>query len=121
RGFQNALSLDLEGHVAETASTNAFLVKDGVVRTPVPNGTFLAGITRLRTIELLRADGVEVDEASLTVADFEDADEIFVTGNAIKLLPVTRFEARDLPVGPVFTRARVLYWAYAHEGQVAAQ
>ena len=69
RGFQNALSLDQEGHVAETASTNAFLVRDGVVMTPVPNGTFLAGITRARIIDLLRDDGVEVVEAALTVAD----------------------------------------------------
>ena len=115
RGFQNALSLDLDGHVAETASTNAFLVRDGVVFTPVPNGTFLAGITRLRVMELLRADGVEVREASLTVEDFAAADEIFLTGNANKVMPVTRFEERELPVGPVATRARALYWAYAHD------
>ena len=48
RGFQNALSLDQEGQVAETASTNVFLVRDGVVLTPAPNGTFLNGITRQR-------------------------------------------------------------------------
>ncbi|MEM8658156.1 MAG: branched-chain amino acid aminotransferase, partial [Pseudomonadota bacterium] len=70
RGFNNALSLDLEGHVAETASTNAFFVRDGIVFTPVPNGTFLAGITRKRSIALLRGDGIEVREASLTVEDF---------------------------------------------------
>ena len=50
RGFQNALSLDQEGHVAETASTNVFLVRDGVVMTPAANGTFLNGITRQRVI-----------------------------------------------------------------------
>ena len=50
RGFQNALSLDQEGNVAETASTNVFMVRDGVVLTPVANGTFLNGITRQRVI-----------------------------------------------------------------------
>lgn len=114
RGFNNALSLDLDGNVAETASTNAFLVEDGVVRTPVPNGTFLAGITRARVIELLRAEGITVEEASLTVEDFSNADEVFLTGNASKVMPVTRFEERELGQGPIATKARELYWAYAH-------
>ncbi|MEO1549499.1 MAG: branched-chain amino acid aminotransferase [Pseudomonadota bacterium] len=113
RGFNNALSLDLDGHVAETASTNAFVVRDGVVFTPKPNGTFLAGITRARTIDLLRADGVEVVEASLTVEDFANGSEIFLTGNASKIMPVSRFEDRALPFGPIAKRARALYWDYA--------
>ena len=113
RGFNNALSLDLDGHVAETASTNAFMVRDGVVFTPKPNGTFLAGITRARTIELLRSDGVEVVEASLTVEDFAQASEIFLTGNASKVMPVSRFEETALPFGPIAKRARSLYWDYA--------
>ncbi|MSU88554.1 branched-chain amino acid aminotransferase [Rhodobacteraceae bacterium 2CG4] len=114
RGFNNALSLDLDDNVAETASTNAFMVRDGVVFTPVPNGTFLAGITRARVIGLLRDAGHEVVETSLGVADFHRADEIFLTGNASKVMPVTRFEDRDLPVGPVGKAARAAYWDFAH-------
>jgi branched-chain amino acid aminotransferase len=114
RGFSNALSLDIDGHVAETASTNVFAVRDGAVFTPVPNGTFLNGITRQRVMALLRADGVEVVETSMTVADFAEADEIFVTGNIAKVMPVARFQDRDLPPGPVAARARSLYWDYAH-------
>ncbi len=120
RGFQNALSLDIEGHVAETASTNVFLVRDGVVFTPVPNGMFLAGITRARTIGLLRGDGVEVVEAVLTVEDFAKSDEIFTTGNANKVMPVTRFEERELPTTAMAQRARRLYWDYAHQTRAAA-
>jgi branched-chain amino acid aminotransferase len=120
RGFNNALSLDIEDNVAETASTNVFLVRDGVVFTPVPNGMFLAGITRARVIELLRGDGVEVVETSLTVPDFAAADEIFTTGNANKVLPVTRFEDRTLPSTAMAGRARALYWEFAHQRAVAA-
>ncbi len=120
RGFQNALSLDAEGCVAETASTNVFLVRDEVVFTPVPNGTFLAGITRARVIALLRADGVEVVEASLTVEDFHGADEIFTTGNANKVMPVTRFERRELPTTATAMRARALYWDFAQQTRRAA-
>ncbi len=113
RGFSNALSLDVEGHVAETASTNVFMVRDGVVFTPVPNGMFLAGITRARVIALLRADGVEVVETSLTLADFDAADEIFVTGNIAKVMPVARYQDRVFAVTPFADRARALYWDYA--------
>lgn len=120
RGFHNALSLDQAGNVAETASTNAFLVRDGVVVTPAPNGTFLAGITRARVIDLLRVDGVVVVEAPLTVADFAAAEEIFLTGNASKVTPVTRFEDRDLGGAPMAARARALYWDYAHQCRRAA-
>jgi branched-chain amino acid aminotransferase len=120
RGFHNALSLDQAGHVAETASTNVFLVRDGVVMTPAANGTFLNGITRQRVIALLRDDGVEVVEASLAVEDFAAADEIFLTGNANKVVPVTRFEDRELPSAATAARARALYWDYAHQTRRAA-
>jgi branched-chain amino acid aminotransferase len=60
RGFDNALVRDMLGNVAETGTSNIFMVKDGVVMTPAPNGSFLNGITRQRVIDLLRASGVEV-------------------------------------------------------------
>ncbi len=112
RGFNNALSLDLDGHVAETASTNVFLVKNSVFYTPVPNGTFLNGITRQRVIKLLQEAGHEVVETSLKVEDFAAADEIFCTGNANKVQAVTRFESRDLPTDQGLM-VRQLYWDYA--------
>lgn len=114
RGFKNALSMDLDGHVAETASTNVFMVKDGVAMTPKPNGTFLNGITRQRIMALLRADGVEVREASLTPEDFADADEVFLTGNASKVMPVTALDDRKFDTSPIAMRARELYWDFAH-------
>ena len=114
RGFNNALSVDWEGHVAETASQNVFMVRDGEILTPKPNGMFLAGITRKRCIELLRGDGVDVKETSLTLEDFDTADEIFLTANAAKVMPVTRYKDRDLGHGQMGTRMRRLYWDYAH-------
>ena len=53
RGFDNALVLDMLGNVAETGTSNIFMVKDGHIFTPAPNGTFLSGITRSRTIDVL--------------------------------------------------------------------
>ena len=113
RGFTNGVVLDALGNVAETCSSNIFLAREGKVITPVQNGTFLAGITRNRTIALLREAGVEVEERTVTPADLDTADEIFTTGNAGKVQPVTRYESRDLQPGPLGTRAAALYMAYA--------
>ena len=113
RGFGNALVADAMGNVAETATSNVFMVKDGVVFTPIPNGTFLAGITRARHIANLRADGFDVVEAVLSFADFEAADEIFLTGNLNKVTPVSAFEDVSYATGPVTRRAREIYWDWA--------
>ena len=113
RGFSNALVADALGHVAETATTNVFMVRDGEVFTPTPNGTFLAGITRARHIANLRADGVTVRETVLSFDDFHKADEVFMTGNMSKITPVTALEDTQYQVGPIARRARELYWDWA--------
>lgn len=120
RGFQNALMLDMLGNVAEFGNSNVFMAKDGVVFTPVPNGTFLNGITRQRAISLLRGDGITVVETTLRYADFLAADEIFSTGNFAKVAPVIRIDGRELKPGPLYTRARKLYWDFAHAVKLAA-
>lgn len=114
RGFDNALVLDMLGNVAETGTSNIFLAKDGVVKTPAPNGTFLNGITRQRVISLLRGAGMPVEETSLSYADFEQADEIFSSGNYSKVMPIYRIDDRQVQPGPMFRKARELYMDFAH-------
>jgi branched-chain amino acid aminotransferase len=114
RGYDNAVVCDMLGNVAELTTSNVFMVKDGVVLTPIPNGTFLAGITRQRVIGLLRGAGVTVIEKTLSYRELEAADEIFATGNYSKVVPVTRIGERVLPMGPIYRRARQLYWEFAH-------
>ncbi|HEY3799538.1 MAG TPA: branched-chain amino acid aminotransferase [Caulobacteraceae bacterium] len=118
RGFDNCLLTDMLGNVAELANSNVFMVKDGVVMTPAPNGTFLDGITRRRTIQLLRDAGETVVETSLRYRDFQDADEIFSSGNFAKLSAITRIDQRPLQAGPVFRKAAELYRDFAAESRV---
>ena len=113
KGFANALVADAAGNVAETATANIFMVRDGEVLTPIPNGTFLAGITRARHIQNLREYGKKVSETVLTFQDFEDADEVFMTGNMTKIIPVTAFEDKNYQVGSVAKLARELYWDWS--------
>jgi len=116
KGFDEAVMLDPIGNVAEFSSSNLWIAKDGAAHTPVPNGTFLNGITRQRVAKLLRQAGIDVYERTITWNEVLDADEIFSTGNYGKVLPVTRVDSRDLQPGPVYTRARELYWEFAHAG-----
>ena len=113
KGFANALVADAMGNVAESATANVFMVKDGEVFTPIANGTFLAGITRTRHMKNMRADGMTVHETVLSFKDFEEADEIFLSGNFSKVTPVTAFEENQYQVGPVTRRVRELYWDWA--------
>ncbi|MEE2773578.1 MAG: branched-chain amino acid aminotransferase [Pseudomonadota bacterium] len=113
KGFSNALVSDVMGNVAETATANIFMVKDGEVFTPIPNGTFLAGVTRARHIRNLKENGVKVHEKVLSFVDFEEADEVFMSGNMMKVTPVKSFEDRQYQLGPVTKMVRELYWDWA--------
>ena len=113
KGFGNALVTDMMGNVAETATANIFMVKDGEIFTPIPNGTFLAGITRARHMTNLAREGMAVREAVLTFEDFESADEVFMSGNFSKVTPVTAFDDVSYQVGPVARKVREMYWDWA--------
>jgi branched-chain amino acid aminotransferase len=117
KGFNNALVADAMGNVAESASANVFMVKDGEVFTPIPNGTFLAGITRARHMENMAQDGMKVHETVLSFQDFHDADEVFLSGNMMKVTPVSAFDDTTYEVGananPVTRRVREMYWDWA--------
>lgn len=114
KGFGNALVGDAMGNVAETATANVFIVKDGAVFTPIANGTFLAGITRARHIANLRADGVEVQETILSFEDVHNADEVFLSGNFAKVTAVRAFDDTTYSSDrPMTDRARRLYMDWA--------
>jgi branched-chain amino acid aminotransferase len=116
RGYANAVMLDLMGHVSEFASANIFMAKEGVVQTPVPNDSFLDGITRQRVIRLLRGAGIEVAERTIGAAELYEADEIFATGNFGKVQIVTQLDQKRFETAPIGRRARELYWEFALSG-----
>ena len=113
RGIDVPVMLGPDGKVCEFATSNLFFARDGVAVTPAPNGCFLAGITRRRSIALLREAGITVEEREVDYEDLLAADEIFSTGNYGKVLPVRRIDDRDLQPGPVYRRAREAYFDYA--------
>ena len=113
RGFDNALLCNAAGAVVEFATCNVMIVRGSNVYTPVPDDTFLAGITRERVIDLLRGEGVEVIECTMHWQDVLDADEVFSTGNFGKVLPVHRIDEHHYERGPVTELAQALYRSFA--------
>ncbi len=113
RGFGNAIVTDALGNVAESATANIFMARDGELFTPIANGTFLAGITRARHIKNFRDNGVTVHETVLRYEDFDAADEVFLSGNMMKVTPVKAFDDTQYQIGPMTRRVREMYWDWA--------
>lgn len=89
-GYNMAVMLNLEGHVAEFASSNLFMVKNGIYYTPKIDGTFLNGITRQRLIHLLKENNKPIVEKVILPEELLTADEVFSTGNHSKIAFCTK-------------------------------
>ena len=103
---------DPAGNIAEFTAANLWFGRGGVAITPAANHTFLAGITRRRVMALFRQNGVAFEERAVSVAELEDADEIFSTGNYAKVAPCSRYNGRDMQIGPLASLARELYFGW---------
>tara|TARA_B100001996_G_scaffold382432_1_gene374226 strand:- start:1574 stop:2413 length:840 start_codon:yes stop_codon:yes gene_type:complete len=112
KGFDNCVICDHEGNVAEFTVANLFMVKDNIVYTPQPTGTFLAGITRFRVMNLLSSSKIKVVEAKIKPNELLEADEIFCTGNYVKLRKIDKYEDKVFGKSPVFDIAYHLYWEW---------
>jgi len=113
RGFDNAVVYKTDGSIAELATANLMIVKGGKISTASADGTFLAGITRARVMQLCEAEGNPVAEVTLSEKELMDADEVFSTGNYGKIVAVNKIEDKVYGVGPVTTHLRELYWDFA--------
>ncbi|MGH9394593.1 MAG: branched-chain amino acid transaminase [Terriglobales bacterium] len=97
-GHDEAIFLNQDGHVAEGAACNVFMVRKGKLITPPVTDNILEGITRDSVIELARAElGLEVLERSIDRSELYICDEVFFCGTAVEVLPVTHVDHR--PVG----------------------
>ncbi|EMA45259.1 aminotransferase class IV [Halobiforma nitratireducens] len=104
-----ALMCDLEGHVAEGATSNLCFVRDGTLHTPTTDGPVLPGITRETVRELASETGVPVREATYGLADVLEADEAFLTNRTWELRPVATLDGEPIGGGPVTDRLARLY------------
>ena len=99
-GFDDALMLDWRGQIAETTGANVFLVIDDVIHTPTPD-CFLNGITRRSVMDLARGHGIDIIERAIMPEELSKAAEIFVTGTAAEVTPVSQIDDMKFTVGPI--------------------
>lgn len=98
KGGDEAIMFDVHGNLSEGSGDNIFVVKNGRIITP-PTLNNLRGITRAAAIELARKEGIGVSEINMGLFDIYTADEVFVTGTAAEIAPITRIDGRLIADG----------------------
>jgi D-alanine transaminase len=88
-----------QGRVYEGATSNLFLVRDGTLVTPQEGSRILSGVTRAVVLELARKEGMPIEERSVPVAELAQADEVFLTGTTIEIIPVVSVSGKTVAAG----------------------
>jgi branched-chain amino acid aminotransferase len=113
-GFDEAIVLNQDGHVAEGSAENFFLIKNGAAITPPVTDNVLEGITRRSILDLLAKElGVKVIERSIDRTEIPLADEAFFCGTGVQIAAITRVDHRPIGtgrLGPVVAALRDLYF-----------
>ena len=113
-GFEEAIVLTQDGHIAEGSAANLFLVRDGQVLTPPVTDNILEGIVRRTMIQLLRDElQLEVIERTLDRTELYMADEPFFSGTGVQIVAITKVDHRPVgsgEMGPVTTNLRDLFF-----------
>ena len=99
-GFDDALMHDYRGQVAEATGANLFMAIGGALHTPTPD-CFLDGITRRTVIDLARQRDIRIIERAIFPEELANAEEIFLTGTAVEVIPVRQIDKLQIPVGPI--------------------
>ncbi|HDV5691875.1 TPA: 2-isopropylmalate synthase [Legionella pneumophila] len=99
-GFHDALMLDYRGYVAECTGANFFMVKNGVIHTPIAD-CFLNGITRQTVISIARRHHIPVIERHIYPDEVRDANEVFITGSAVEVMPVSQIGDQSFEPGKI--------------------
>ena len=99
RGFDEAIMLTADGHVAEAASANLFLVRAGRLVTPPTSDDILVGITRDSVLAIAGELGVPAEERRVDRSELFDADELFICGTGVQIAPVGGVDGRSIGSG----------------------
>jgi len=111
-GYDESILLDLSGNVSEASGENIFVVRRGRIYTPFSADSALEGITRESAIKLAKDLGYEVTERPIPRTELYMADEIFLTGTAAEIVPVTHIDGHTVgsgKEGPVTKGIRAMF------------
>jgi branched-chain amino acid aminotransferase len=117
RGFDDAILLDNQGRVAEGSGANLLLVKDGKIVTADTESSILIGVTRDSILKIARDLGYEVTERKIAREELNTADEAFLCGTAVEVMPIREIDGHvfgDGKTGPVTQRIRQTFQDAVH-------
>ncbi|WP_290699719.1 aminotransferase class IV [Amphritea sp.] len=118
-GNDEALLFNAKGELTEASSCNVFIVKDGVIATPIQDNQILPGITRRIIIDSLKADGsLKVEERIITLEEAQNADELWVSSSSKEIAPVTKLDGKPVgngEVGEIWEKAFKIYTASKYD------
>jgi len=113
-GFDEAIALNRDGHVAEGSAENLFMLRDGVVITPPITDNVLEGITRRSVMTLVRDElGMEVRERSIDRSELYVCDALFFSGTGVQIAAITKVDHRPVgtgKMGPLVSDLRDVYF-----------
>jgi branched-chain amino acid aminotransferase len=112
-GYDEAVMMDVHGHVSEGSGENIFVVKKGRLLTPPLSASILEGVTRDSVLTLAREEGIPVSEEMITRDQLYLADEVFFTGTAAEVTPVREVDDRKIGeggVGPITKQLQQRYF-----------
>lgn len=116
QGHKETILYNQHGELTEAAACNVYVVKNGIVLTPLLDHQKLPGITRLMLLEILRRDGsIPIEERVVTLQELEDADEVWLSSSSKEIAPVIEIDGKpvgDGKVGDVWLAAQTLYSAH---------
>ena len=108
KGYTDALMLDYRGLVAECTGANIFMIKNGAIKTPIPD-CFLDGLTRQTVITLAQNLNIPIEICQIKPEELIEADEIFVTGTAAEITAIGKIDDTEFAVGPITRQLRDAY------------
>ncbi len=109
QGANEAVMLNSTGHVAECTGENIFIMKGGRILTPQVSECILEGITRGSIIQVARDMGYDVVETQITRTQLITADEVFMTGTAAEVVPVTCIDGRRIGNGKIGEASKAIH------------
>ncbi len=113
-GFDEAISLTVDGHVSEASIANLFMLRHGRFVTPPITDEILEGVTRRVLMGMIRDElGLDTVERSIDRSELYACDELLLCGTGAELLPVVELDNRPVGDGCVGPRSRTLRACYA--------
>lgn len=107
------LMLDCEGRVVCGTASNVFIVRAGVLRTPVLDACGVSGVMRAQVLEMAARQGVVAEEGRLHLPDLRGADEVFLSNSLFGIWPVRRIDDAPLMPGPLARRFAAALGAFS--------